>query len=581
VENCGSQNFNLFSQEICIFALYRQQSFLMKNLKTLNPYFWKHKILLFWGFLFIIASNFFNIFKVQFIGKSVDEISKNDHFGFNKQVLIYVAIIVGSSLLTGFFTFMMRQTIIVASRRIEYELKNKIYRHYQQLSLTDYKKTTIGDLMNRLSEDVVAVRMYLGPGVMYVVNTLVLLIITSIYMMKTDSQMTLWTLLPLPILSFIIYKVSSIINRKSKIMQKSQSAISTFVQDSFSGIRVVKFFAKEKYIEKNYGIKVKDYQNKALDLAKTEAYFFTIILFVIGLLNVAILIMGGQKYIANEISVGKIADFFMYINILIWPFSMVGWVTSVNQRAEASMQRINEFLDKKSEIINSNSQIYDIKGNIEFKNVSYTYPNTGIKALENLSFKVNSGETLAIMGKTGSGKSTIALLLCRLIDPTEGEILIDGKNLKEHNLENYRKFIGYIPQESYLFSDTIENNIGFAIDHPSEEKIIEFAKKADVDKNIVEFKDQYKTMVGERGVMLSGGQKQRICIARALIKEPEILIFDDSLSALDTETEENILQNIEKDIKNRTCIIITHRESSAKKADKILNLTEIENLHTA
>lgn len=581
MENCGSQNFNLFSQEICIFALYRQQSFLMKNLKTLNPYFWKHKILLFWGFIFIIASNFFNIFKVQFIGKSVDEISKNDHFGFNKQVLIYVAIIVGSSLLTGFFTFMMRQTIIVASRRIEYELKNKIYRHYQQLSLTDYKKTTIGDLMNRLSEDVVAVRMYLGPGVMYVVNTLVLLIITSIYMMKTDSQMTLWTLLPLPILSFIIYKVSSIINRKSKIMQKSQSAISTFVQDSFSGIRVVKFFAKEKYIEKNYGIKVKDYQNKALDLAKTEAYFFTIILFVIGLLNVAILIMGGQKYIANEISVGKIADFFMYINILIWPFSMVGWVTSVNQRAEASMQRINEFLDKKSEIINSNSQIYDIKGNIEFKNVSYTYPNTGIKALENLSFKVNSGETLAIMGKTGSGKSTIALLLCRLIDPTEGEILIDGKNLKEHNLENYRKFIGYIPQESYLFSDTIENNIGFAIDHPSEEKIIEFAKKADVHKNIVEFKDQYKTMVGERGVMLSGGQKQRICIARALIKEPEILIFDDSLSALDTETEENILQNIEKDIKNRTCIIITHRESSAKKADKILNLTEIENLHTA
>lgn len=581
MENCGSQSFNLFSQEICIFALYRQQSFLMKNLKTLNPYFWKHKILLFWGFLFIIASNFFNIFKVQFIGKSVDEISKNDHFGFNKQVLIYVAIIVGSSLLTGFFTFMMRQTIIVASRRIEYELKNKIYRHYQQLSLTDYKKTTIGDLMNRLSEDVVAVRMYLGPGVMYVVNTLVLLIITSIYMMKTDSQMTLWTLLPLPILSFIIYKVSSIINRKSKIMQKSQSAISTFVQDSFSGIRVVKFFAKEKYIEKNYGIKVKDYQNKALDLAKTEAYFFTIILFVIGLLNVAILIMGGQKYIANEISVGKIADFFMYINILIWPFSMVGWVTSVNQRAEASMQRINEFLDKKSEIINSNSKVYDIKGNIEFKNVSYTYPNTGIKALENLSFKVNSGETLAIMGKTGSGKSTIALLLCRLIDPTEGEILIDGKNLKEHNLENYRKFIGYIPQESYLFSDTIENNIGFAIDHPSEEKNIEFAKKADVDKNIVEFKDQYKTMVGERGVMLSGGQKQRICIARALIKEPEILIFDDSLSALDTETEENILQNIEKDIKNRTCIIITHRESSAKKADKILNLTEIENLHTA
>ncbi|MCT2407351.1 ABC transporter ATP-binding protein/permease [Chryseobacterium antibioticum] len=553
----------------------------MKALKTLNPYFWKHKILLFWGLLFIIASNFFNIYKVQFVGKSVDELTKGGNLGFNQQVLVYVAIIVGCSLLTGFFTFMMRQTIIVASRRIEYELKNKIYRHYQELSLTDYKQTTIGDLMNRLSEDVVAVRMYLGPGVMYVVNLVILLLITSIYMIKTDASMTLWTLLPLPILSYIIFKVSSIINKKSKIMQKSQSAISTFVQDSFSGIRVVKFFAKENYIKKNYGIKVTDYQNKALDLAKTEAYFFTIILFVIGLLNVAVIFVGGQKYIAGELSVGKIADFFMYINILIWPFSMVGWVTSVNQRAEASMQRINEFLDKKSEVTNTNFDNYPIKGDIEFRNVSYVYPNTGIKALENLSFKIKAGESLAIMGKTGSGKSTIALLLCRLIDPTEGEILIDGKNLKEHNLTNYRNFIGYIPQESYLFSDSIENNIGFAIDHPSHEKVVEYAKIADVDKNIVEFKERYKTLVGERGVMLSGGQKQRICIARALIKDPNIIIFDDSLSALDTETEQNILENIDRKINNATSIIITHRESSAQRADKIINLTEIANSLTA
>jgi len=553
----------------------------MKALKTLNPYFWKHKILLFWGVLFIITSNFFNIYKVQYVGKSVDELTRNGNLGFNRQVLIYVAIIVGCSLLTGFFTFMMRQTIIVASRRIEYELKNKIYRHYQDLSLTDYKQTTIGDLMNRLSEDVVAVRMYLGPGVMYVANLVVLVVITAIYMIKTDVSMTLWTLLPLPLLSYAIYKVSSIINRKSKIMQKSQSAISTFVQDSFSGIRVVKFFAREKYIEKNYGVKVTDYQNKALDLAKTEAYFFTIILFVIGLLNVAIIWIGGQKYIAGELSIGKIADFFMYINTLIFPFSMVGWVTSVNQRAEASMQRINEFMDKKSEIVNRNFESEPIKGDIEFRNVSYVYPNTGIKALENLSFKVKAGESIAIMGKTGSGKSTIALLLCRLIDPTEGEILIDGKNLKEHNLNNYRKFIGYIPQESYLFSDSIENNIGFAIDHPTHEKVIEYAKIADVDKNIVEFKDQYRTMVGERGVMLSGGQKQRICIARALIKDPGIIIFDDSLSALDTETEQNILENIERKIHNATSIIITHRESSAQRADKILNLTEISNSVTA
>ncbi|MCQ9634901.1 ABC transporter ATP-binding protein/permease [Chryseobacterium sp. WG23] len=553
----------------------------MKALKTLNPYFWKHKILLFWGVLFIIASNFFNIYKVQYVGKSVDELTKNGNLGFNNQVLIYVAIIVGCSLLTGFFTFMMRQTIIVASRRIEYELKNKIYRHYQDLSLTDYKQTTIGDLMNRLSEDVVAVRMYLGPGVMYVANLIVLVVITSIYMVKTDASMTLWTLLPLPILSYAIYKVSSIINKKSKVMQKSQSAISTFVQDSFSGIRVVKFFAKEKYIKKNYGIKVTDYQNKALDLAKTEAYFFTIILFVIGLLNVAVIWIGGQKYIAGELSIGKIADFFMYINTLIFPFSMVGWVTSVNQRAEASMQRINEFMDKESEIVNSNFENYPIRGNIEFRNVSYVYPNTGIKALDNLSFTINAGESLAIMGKTGSGKSTIALLLCRLIDPTEGEILIDGKNLKEHNLSNYRNFIGYIPQESYLFSDSIENNIGFAIDHPSHEKVVEYAQIADVHKNIVEFKEQYKTLVGERGVMLSGGQKQRICIARALIKDPNIIIFDDSLSALDTETEQNILENIDKKIGNATSIIITHRESSAQKADKIINLTEIANSVTA
>lgn len=556
----------------------------MKALKTLNPYFWKHKILLFWGVLFIIASNFFNIYKIQFVGKSVDVLkdsAENGSLGFNQQVLIYVAIIVGCSLLTGFFTFMMRQTIIVASRRIEYELKNKIYRHYQDLSLTDYKQTTIGDLMNRLSEDVVAVRMYLGPGVMYVANLIVLVVITAIYMLKTDVSMTLWTLLPLPILSYAIYKVSSVINRKSKIMQKSQSAISTFVQDSFSGIRVVKFFAREKYIEKNYGVKVTDYQDKALDLAKTEAYFFTIILFVIGLLNVAIIWIGGQKYIAGELSIGKIADFFMYINTLIFPFSMVGWVTSVNQRAEASMQRINEFMDKKSDIVNTNFENYPIKGDIEFRNVSYVYPNTGIKALDNISFTVKAGESLAIMGKTGSGKSTIALLLCRLLDPTEGEILIDGRNLKDHNLENYRNFIGYIPQESYLFSDSIENNIGFAVDHPTHEKVVEYAKIADVDKNIVGFKEQYKTMVGERGVMLSGGQKQRICIARALIKDPNIIIFDDSLSALDTETEQNILENIERKIINATSIIITHRESSAQKADKIINLTEINNSLTA
>lgn len=548
----------------------------MNALKTLNPYFWKHKLLLFWGFLFIVLSNFFNIYKVQFIGESVNEIANFKTSGFNRKVLINVAIIIGSSILTGFFTFMMRQTIIVASRRIEYELKNKIYSHYQEISITDYKKTTIGDLLNRLSEDVVAIRMYLGPGVMYVANLIVLVAITSFYMIRTDVSMTLWTLLPLPILSFVIYWVSSVINKKSKIKQKSQSAISTFVTDSFSGIRVIKFFAKEKYIEQNYSDKVRDYQDKSLDLAKTEAYFFTIILFVVGLLNVAVLYIGGQKYMSGQMDVGTIAEFFMYINILIFPFSMVGWVVSINQRAEASMQRVNEFLEMTSEIVNTNSEKYAIKGDIEFKNVSYTYPNTGIKALDNLSFKVEAGKSLAIMGKTGSGKSTIALLLSRLIDPDSGEILIDGKNLKQHNLKVYRANLGFIPQESYLFSDTIENNIGFALDRPSHQLVEDVAKTADVHRNIMGFKNKYDTMVGERGVMLSGGQKQRICIARALIKQPKILIFDDSLSALDTETEENILKNIDAKISNTTNIIITHRESSARNADQLLQLTPEE-----
>lgn len=544
----------------------------MKALKTLNPYFWKHRNLLFLGFLFIIASNFFIIYKVQFIGQAVDELAKTSKFGVNFKIIKNVLIFIGSSLLTGFFTYMMRQTIIVSSRKIEFELKNKIYTHYQEMSLTDYKKTTIGDLMNRLSEDVVAIRMYLGPGVMYIVNLFVLLVITSAKMLQTDWEMTLWSLLPAPILSLIIYKVSGVISKKSKIMQASQSAVSTFVTDTISGIRVVKFFVKEFYFLDNYDKKISDYKEKAINLARIEASFFTSILFVIGILNAGILYIGGQKYIDGEISIGTIANFFLYVNTLIWPFSLVGWITSVNQRAEASMQRVNEFLDMKSEIINTNFENYEIKGDIEFRNVSYIYPNTGIKALENVSFSIKSGESLAIMGKTGCGKTTIALLLCRLIDPTEGEILVDGKNLKEHNLYLYRQHIGYVPQESYLFSDTIENNIGFAIDTPNIDTIIKYAKIADVDKNIIEFKDQYHTMVGERGVMLSGGQKQRICIARALIKQPTILIFDDSLSALDSQTESNIINNINEEIKNKTIILITHRESSTERMDRILKL---------
>ena len=484
-----------------------------------------------------------------------------------KTLLINGGVIIGSSIIAGVFRFMMRQTIIVTSRKIEYELKNEIYQHYQSLSLTNFKKTSIGDLMNRLSEDIIAIRMYLGPGVMYVANLIILLMITSFYMIRTDLEMTLVILILLPIFSLSVYKVSGIVGKKSKLMQESQSAISTFVQDSFSGIRVVKFFNKEKYVQDKYGEKIKSYQNRAVDLAKYENFFYTSMILIVGILDIAILFIGGQKYIDGEINIGMIANFFMYANAMVIPFSTVGWVTSINQRAEASMQRINEFMDIHSDIVNTNHDIYEIKGDIEFRNVSYTYPNTGIKAVENLSFKVNAGEFITITGKTGSGKSTIALLLCRLIDPDEGEILIDGKNLKEHNLELYRKFIGYIPQESYLFSDTIENNIGFAVDNPTPKLIEKFAKIADIHNDVMLFKDKYQTVVGERGVMLSGGQKQRICIARALIKQPQIVIFDDCLSALDTKTEQNILTNIEKEVANCTAIIITHRETvtSSKK----------------
>ena len=545
----------------------------MKALKSLNPYFWKHRNMLSLGVLFIFLSNFFNIFWIQYLGDTIDSIqqvlsSKNtDSDTIIKTLLINGGVIIGSSIIAGVFRFMMRETIIVTSRKIEYELKNEIYQHYQSLSLTNFKKTSIGDLMNRLSEDIIAIRMYLGPGVMYVANLIILLMITSFYMIRTDLEMTLVILILLPIFSLSVYKVSGIVGKKSKLVQESQSAISTFVQDSFSGIRVVKFFNKEKYVQDKYGEKIKSYQNRSVDLAKYENFFYTSMILIVGILDIAILFIGGQKYINGEINIGMIANFFMYANAMVVPFSTVGWVTSINQRAEASMQRINEFMNIHSDIVNTNHDIYEIKGDIEFRNVSYTYPNTGIKAVENLSFKVNAGEFITITGKTGSGKSTIALLLCRLIDPDEGEILIDGKNLKEHNLELYRKFIGYIPQESYLFSDTIENNIGFAVDNPTPELIEKFAKIADIHNDVMLFKDKYQTIVGERGVMLSGGQKQRICIARALIKQPQIVIFDDCLSALDTKTEQNILTNIEKEVANCTAIIITHRETvtSSKK----------------
>lgn len=555
----------------------------MSSLKTLNPYFYKHKKLMSLGVIFVILSNFFSIFYIKYIGQAIDilsEILKSDGLTKSqdseiwKNLLLYVAIIVICPIISGVLKFFMRQTLIVTSRRIEFELKNNIYHQYQKLSFSFLKKSKVGDLMNRISEDVVNVRQYLGPGIMYTINLITLLIITLFYMLKTDMWLTLYSLAPLPILSFIIYMLSSSINKKTKIVQESQSNISSFVQDTFSGIRVIKAFVKEKYIAKKYEDKTTDYRKKSLSLAYTDAFFNPLMILVVGLCNVFILYVGGQRFIEGKISIGVIAEFFIYLNNLIFPFMALGWVTSINRRAEASMERINEFLEEEDEIKNTNHKIYPIEGNIRFENVSYTYPNTGIKALKNISFEVHAKQTVAFMGKTGSGKSTIGLLLCRLIEPDEGTIFIDNIPLKNHNLELIRKNMGYVPQENFLFSDSIFNNISYGIENPTLEQVEKFSQLAEIHSNIIDFSEGYETEVGERGVTLSGGQKQRVSIARALMINPHIFIFDDSLSAIDTETEEKILKNIQKEIQKKTTIIITHRISSSKKADKIIVLEE-------
>jgi ATP-binding cassette, subfamily B, multidrug efflux pump len=551
----------------------------MSALKTLNPYFLKHKKLLLYGVVFIILSNFLTIFPVKFIGKAIDIITQSltnsgspDKKKILKQLLLYGGIIVLAPITSGVMKFYMRQTIIVASRRIEFELKNNIYKHYQTLSFSFLKKSKIGDLMNRISEDVVNVRQYIGPGIMYSVNLSIMLIIILGYMLTSDPIMTLYAILPLPFLSYFIYNQSTVINKKTKIVQEKQSELSSFVQDSFSGIRVIKSFTKEDYIISKYINQSNQYRNESLSLSTTEAFFSPLMILIIGLSNLFILYIGGQRYLDGKINVGTITDFFLYLNVLIWPFTALGWVISMIRRAEASMERINDFLNVKSEINNTNFNIYPIKGKIRFENVSYTYPNTGIQALTDLSFEIQPGETIVFMGKTGAGKSTIALLLERLIEPDSGLIYIDDKPLSKHNLNVIRDKIGYVPQESFLFSDTIYNNISYGVENATLEEIEKYTKKAEIYSNIMEFKDKYQTEVGERGVTLSGGQKQRISISRALIKNPSIFLFDDSLSAVDTETEEKILSNIENDIGIKTTIIITHRVSSAKHSNRIIVL---------
>ena len=550
----------------------------MKALKYLNKYFVKYKWRLLLGILITVLAKVLTLKIPDFVGESLNvvedyqlgkltDLSEVKSILFNNILLIIVVTLLG-----GFFTFLMRQTIIVMSRMIEFDLKNEIFEQYQRLSINFYKKNRTGDLMNRISEDVSKVRMYFGPAIMYSLNMLVSLIIGFSQMYAISPKLTLYTMIPFPILSVSIFVLSKQINKKSVIVQQYLSKLTTFNQEFFSGINVVKSYAIEKAVISSFDEIADQSKDKNIELHKIQALFFPLMILLIGISNIIVLYIGGKQYIAGEIQLGAIGAFVMYVNILTWPVAVVGWVTSMVQQAEASQQRINEFLKQVPEISNTEDVETKVEGNIEFKNVSLTYDDTNITALNNVNLKINKGETLAILGKTGSGKTTIINLISRLYDASEGAVLIDGKNIKDCNLYDVRNQIGFVPQDPFLFSDTIQNNIKFGKENATEQEIIQAAKNAVIHENIIAFKEGYQTILGERGVTLSGGQKQRTSIARAIIKNPKILIFDDCLSAVDTETEEQILSNLERVSNEKTTIIISHRVSSAKNADKIIVL---------
>jgi ATP-binding cassette subfamily B protein len=550
----------------------------MKELQHLNKYFFKYKTQLLIGIFITIISIVFKVFVPKLIGSIIDVVNhqlqnpENSIIVFKGKLLNNILLIIGTSIIAGILTFFMRQYIINVSRYIEFDLKNEIYQQYQKLSLNFYKKNRTGDLMNRISEDVGQVRMYAGPAIMYSINTITLFIVVLAFMFKQSPKLTLYTLIPLPILSILIYLISKEIHKRSTIVQEYLSKLSTFTQEIFSGISVIKAYGIEPQTQNDFFTLAKTSKQKQLSLVRIQAFFFPMMLLLIGISNIIVIYIGGKQYINGEISLGNIIEFIIYVNMLTWPVATVGWVTSIIQRAEASQKRINEFLKIEPEIKNNTSTPSLIEGNIEFKNVHFTYDDTNIKALQGLSFKVNSGETLAIIGKTGSGKSTILDLIGRLYDIDKGQLLIDNQPIDQLNLTSLRDAIGYVPQDAFLFSDTINNNIKFGKENASNEAVITAAKNAQVHKNIVKFTNGYETILGERGITLSGGQKQRVSIARAIIKDPKILLFDDCLSAVDTETEEKILNNLKTISNGKTSIIVSHRISSAKNADHIIVL---------
>ncbi len=561
----------------------------MKALKYLNQYLWKYKWYLILGTIFTIISNLFGIIPAQLVRYALDLVIETldiyylfggsalqskmyDIFGFS--ILLYGLLILAMALLKGIFLFLVRQTIIVMSRHIEYDLKNDVYEHYQTLPTSFFRQHSTGDLMARISEDVSNVRMYVGPALMYGINLVVLFFLVISYMLTVNAKLTFYVLLPLPLLSISVYVVNSMIMKRSQEIQKQLSGLSTYVQEAFSGIRVIKSFVQENHSFSNFRKEAEDFKNKSLKLTKVDSFFYPIILLLIGLSNILIIYVGGKEIISGNLTPGNITEFILYVNMLTWPVMALGWTTSQIQRAASSQQRINEFLNVKTTITSTKNIIHDLDGAITFKNVNFVYPDSGIEALKNFNLQVNPGESVAILGTTGSGKSTLAHLLCRLYDPSQGEILIDNIPLKDYDVHAYRKQIGYVPQDVFLFSDSIENNVRFGTTDMPFERIEQAVRDADLYNNIKDFPLGYGTMLGERGITLSGGQKQRLSIARAIARDPKILILDDCLSAVDTNTENIILNNLKRIMDQRTSVIISHRVSSAKLADHIVILDE-------
>jgi ATP-binding cassette subfamily B multidrug efflux pump len=563
----------------------------VKPLFRLNKYLYKYKGYLLLGIIFTVISNFFVIIPAQLVRIAIDyvvdsfafyqvfsdlELAAATRSAFLKYILIFGVLILAMALLRGFFLFLIRQTIIIMSRLVEYDMKNEIFGHYQQLPLSFYRRNSTGDLMARISEDVSRVRMYLGPAIMYGLNLLILFPMVIGYMISVNVELTLYSLLPLPILSLSIYFVNNMINERSEKIQRSLSGLSTFVQEAFSGIRVLKAFVRENDSANEFAKASEDYKDKSISLTMVQALFFPLIMALIGVSTILTVYIGGRQVMSGTIGYGVIAEFILYVNMLTWPVTSLGWVTSIVQRAAASQTRINEFLDQKNDIVSEQSLNVPIRGDVEFQHVSFVYPDSGINALKDISFKIDAGQSLAIIGTTGSGKSTIANLLMRMYDVSSGEIFIDQKTIKAYDIASLRKQIGYVPQDVFLFSDSIANNIAFGLDTTMKGVVEKAAKDADVYENIIEFPKGFETRLGERGITLSGGQKQRVSIARAIAKEPSILLLDDCLSAVDTKTENAILNALKDIMAKRTSIIISHRVSSAKLADKILVLDDGE-----